>query len=460
MRKGIVTAFMLVLFFFFLSGVSPAQTPTDLGNSFEQIVEKVLPSVINISSTKKVAVEGSQMFSDPFFRDFFGDGVPKERIQQALGSGVIISSDGYIVTSNHIVGEADMVEVRLSDGRSFTAKIIGTDPLTDVAVIKIDAQNLPAIRIGDSSKLKTGRMVLAVGNSFGLEGTVTHGIISALGRAGLGIVDYENFIQTDAPINPGNSGGALVNMNGELIGINTAIASGSGGSVGIGFAIPVNLVMSVVRSIQQTGRVVRGWLGVAVEEITQETAKSMGLKRTMGARVIEAVKGSPASNAGIKEGDVIISVGGKEVKDASSLKFMISQVAPGTTVPVGIIRKGRAMTLNATVGDLSKAQAQEERHIVKGNAFLDGASVSPITPALRQSLDIPDNIQGVVVSGVRSNSPAMKTGLRPGDVIMEINGNKISGLSDFQQVLKDFTGKKLSMAIFRQGVIMNFSLTR
>ncbi|HNY64597.1 MAG TPA: Do family serine endopeptidase [Deltaproteobacteria bacterium] len=461
MRKVSISAFMLFLFMIFPAWQAPAQGPsTDLGSSYVKIVDQVLPSVVNISSTRKVDIEGSPMFSDPFFRDFFGNGVPRERVQQALGSGVIISPDGIIVTNNHVVGDADQVKVSLSDGRTFTAKLIGQDPLSDIAVIRIDARGLPAIRIGDSSKLRTGMLVLAVGSSFGLEGTVTHGIVSSVGRTGLGITDYDNFIQTDAPINPGNSGGALVNMNGELIGISTAIATGGGGSVGVGFAIPVNQVMSIVRSIQKTGRVVRGWLGVTVEEVTQEMLKELGMKTAQGALVVEAAPGSPAARAGIRQGDVITSVSGREVKDASALKMLISQVRPGTTVPVGIVREGKAMRVNVTVGDLSKAQADEDKQVVKDNPFLAGASVSPISAALRQKLEIPQEISGVVVTGVMSNSPAAKTGLRPGDVIMEINGAKISGLSDFQQVVREFKGRKISMSIYREGLVLNINLSR
>ena len=267
------------LFILLIPFAAQAQIPKPSErNWIEDVVEKVLPSVVNISSVKKVSTNQSPLFSDPFFRDFFGNRVPRERVQQALGSGVIVSGDGYIVTSSHVVSGADEVEVRLSDERTFTAKIIGTDPKSDVAVIKIDAKDLPVIKMGSSSDLRIGSYVLAVGNPYGLEGTVTHGIISALGRTGLGITEYENFIQTDAPINPGNSGGALVNMEGELIGINTAILSQSGGNIGIGFAIPVNLVMNVVDSLRQYGRVVRGWLGVTVQEVTPDIAEAMGLE--------------------------------------------------------------------------------------------------------------------------------------------------------------------------------------
>jgi len=274
MNAGILCALLLLC-------LSSATWAAPQGGSLTWVAdaaEKVLPSVVNISSTKKVKV-ASPFANDPFFRNFFGDGMPQERIQRSLGSGVIVSRDGYIVTNNHVVGDADVVEVRLADERVFTAKLIGADPKSDVAVIRIDARNLPVVRLGDSSKLKVGNFVIAVGNPFGLEGTVTHGIISALGRTGLNIgVDYENFIQTDAPINPGNSGGALVNTEGELIGINTAILSGSGTNVGIGFAIPVNLAMNIVRSIEKTGKVVRGWMGVTVQEVTPAIAKAMGIK--------------------------------------------------------------------------------------------------------------------------------------------------------------------------------------
>ncbi|HOJ14480.1 MAG TPA: Do family serine endopeptidase, partial [Deltaproteobacteria bacterium] len=333
------------------------------------VAERVLPSVVNISSVKTVTQQ-SPLFMDPFFREFFGQAIPKERVERALGSGVIVSGDGYIITNNHVVGGADRVEVRLSDGRVFQATIVGTDPKSDVAVIKINKTGLPAIKIGDSSRLRIGEFVLAVGNPYGLEQTVTLGIVSALGRSGLGITDYENFIQTDAAINPGNSGGALVNMKGELVGINTAILSRTGGSVGIGFAIPVNLAMSIKKSIEKYGKVLRGWLGVTVQELTPELAQSLGLATVKGALVNDVQKGSPADKSGLKRGDVIVAIDGQPVNNTASMRFLVSEALPGTTVRVKVVREGRETTVPVEVGDLSAAKEPEHKILVTDNKFL------------------------------------------------------------------------------------------
>jgi serine protease Do len=457
-KASIVLAFLLI----FLSPALQAAPPQ--GGSLTWVAdaaEKVLPSVVNISSTKKVKVKASPFANDPFFREFFGSSMPQERVQRALGSGVIVSKDGFIVTNNHVVGGADEVEVRLADERVFAAKIIGADPKSDVAVIKIDAKNLPVIRLGDSSKLKIGHFVIAVGNPFGLEGTVTHGIISALGRTGLNIgVDYENFIQTDAPINPGNSGGALVNTEGELIGINTAILSGSGTNVGIGFAIPVNLAMNIVRSLEKNGKVVRGWLGVTAQEITPSIAKAMGLQVPKGALVAEVTKDSPAAKAGIKQGDVLVAINGNEVKDASAIRFFISEVAPGTKVPIKVFRDGKYFTATVTMGDLSKAQLPELKFLVKDNRFLGGATFMDITPSAREALSIPPAINGVVVAEVQDRSAAQGTGLQVGDVIIDINGMKTPGLAEFKQALKKMEGGKVKLTLFRQGMVMTTTLVR
>ena len=463
MRKTIrdVSAAIVALLLIPLTAQAQAQAPQPIErNWIEDVAEQVLPSVVNISSVKKVTVNRSPLFSDPFFRDFFGDGVPRERVQQALGSGVIVSGDGYIVTSNHVVSGADEVEVHLSDERVFTARIIGNDPKSDVAVIKIEAKDLPVIKIGKSSNLRIGSYVLALGNPYGLAGTVTHGIISALGRSGLGITEYENFIQTDAPINPGNSGGALVNMEGELIGINTAILSQSGGNIGIGFAIPVDLVMDIVQSLRKYGRVVRGWLGVTVQEITPEIAEAMELESSQGVLIADVIKGSPAAEAGVRQGDVVVSINGKEVNDPSALQFLVSEIPPGTRVPVTVIRDGGRKTVTVTIGDLSEAEIPRDTYLVEDNRFLEGARVADLSPPLRDSLEVPNNVDGVVVAGVERNSPASSTGLRPGDVIVAINGRKIAGLSEFKQLLQSVNGRRMEISIYRQGMILNMTLIR
>ena len=444
-----------------LSCAAYAQSPNPYkGDWVADVADEVLPSVVNISSMKTVVVRQSPLFSDPLFREFFGGGIPRERVQRALGSGVIVSKDGYIVTNNHVVGGADKVEVRLSDERVFPAQIIGTDPKSDVAIIKIQEQGLPAITIGDSSALRIGSFVLAVGNPFGLEQTVTMGIISALGRSGLGITDYENFIQTDAAINPGNSGGALVNMKGELIGINTAILSRTGGSVGIGFAIPINLVMSIKKSIDVYGEVVRGWLGVTVQEITPKIADALSLRSTKGVLISEVITDSPADKGGITQGDVIVSINSVAVNSTASLRFLVSEFLPGSSVKIGIIRDGSPKTRIVTIGDLSKAQTPEHKLVIEGDRFLEGATVSDITPATRESLEIGNDVEGVLVIEVKDNTAAARTGLRPGDIILQINTQKTPGLQEFTAVLKGLKGRKISLSIYRQGMIMTMTIIR
>lgn len=443
-----------------VSGISYAEAPNPYeGDWVADVAAKVLPSVVNISSMKTVAQQ-SPFFSDPFFREFFGGGVPREQVQRALGSGVIVSSDGYIVTNNHVVGGADRVEVRLSDARVFSATIVGTDPKSDVAIIKINKTGLPAIKIGDSTKLRIGDFVLAVGNPFGLEQTVTMGIISALGRSGLGITDYENFIQTDAAINPGNSGGALVNMKGELIGINTAILSRTGGNVGIGFAIPVNLAMSIKKSIDKYGKVVRGWLGVTVQEITPELAQSLGLASVKGALINEVMKGSPSDKAGIERGDVIVAIDGQPVNNTATMRFLVSEVMPGATVKVKVVRDGKEKVIPVVIGDLAKAQVPERQVLIKDNRFLEGATVADLTPATRETMEIDAKIQGVMVIDVGNNSAAARTGLKPGDVILSINGRNTRNLKEFEQVVASLKGVKMSIGIYREGMVMTMTIIR
>ncbi len=460
MKKTLGVGLLSLVISVFLVGTCNAQfRDIFAGDYIADTAQKVLPSVVNISSTKTVLVEQSPFLQDPFFRDFFNF-VPRRRLERALGSGVIVTQDGYIITNNHVVGGAEKVEVKLSNGRVYKAKIIGTDPKSDIGVIKINATNLPAISIGDSSKLRVGTVVLAIGNPFGLGQTVTMGIISALGRSGLGIADYENFIQTDAAINPGNSGGALVNMEGKLIGINTAILSKSGGSVGIGFAIPVNLAMSVMKSIVHYGKVVRGWLGITFQDITPEIARALGLNSTRGALVSGIMHNSPAEGAGLKRGDVILAINGKEVKDASDLRIKISEIMPGTKTKLEIIRNGKEKVLYAIIGNLEKAPITEVSFVIKDNRFLGGARVGELSSMAKQQLRLPQNLKGILVLSVRRNSAAESTGIKPGDVILSINGRRFMDLEAFKDALPKMNGHKISLKIFRQGIIMNITLIR
>lgn len=423
------------------------------------VAQKVIPAVVNISSVKTVAVEQSPYFSHPFFGDLFGT-VPQEQVKRALGSGVIVSSDGYIITNDHVVGGADKVEVRLADNRVLPARIIGNDPKSDIAVVKIEAKGLPTVPIGDSSKLRIGSFVLAVGNPFGLGQTVTMGIVSALGRSGLGITDYENFIQTDAAINPGNSGGALVNMKGELVGINTAILSRSGGNVGIGFAIPVDLAMSIKNSLVRYGKVVRGWLGVTAQEIDPKIAKSLGLDSPKGILVADVAKGSPAALAGIQRGDVILAINGKTVGNPTALRFAVSELAPGAQIKMTVFRSGREFLVPITVGDLAKATATQESLLVKDNRFLAGITVADITPALREQLNLAGDVAGVIVMDVKRGSAAQSSGIQPGDIIMKLGNATIKSLEDFKRAVSGLTGRRMSITISRGGMIMSSTLIR
>jgi len=336
------------------------------GGVFVEVARATRPAVVNISTTKVIKYRGgpsTPFFDDPFFRHFFGDDffrefrIPRERREQSLGSGVIVNQDGYIVTNNHVVEGASEIKVLLGDNREFSGRVAATDPRTDVAVIKISEHNLPTILWGDSDRLQVGEWVLAIGNPFGLTQTVTAGIISATGRANVGIADYEDFIQTDAAINPGNSGGALVNVRGELIGINTAIFSRSGGYMGIGFAIPSNMVREVMESLVKKGKVTRGWLGVQIQPLTPELAEKFGLKDTRGILVSDVSENSPAAEAGMKRGDIILEFDGKRVEDPVHLRNGVAHTEPGKKVPVKIWRKGKEMVLNVKIEELPKEVA-------------------------------------------------------------------------------------------------------
>jgi serine protease Do/serine protease DegQ len=316
------------------------------------MLERIVPGVVNISTTSRVRLEVNPLFNDPFFRRFFGaPQMPQEQQRQSLGSGVIIDrTKGLILTNHHVVANADQVTVTLLDGRQFAAKVIGSDADTDVAVIRITADQLTAVPLGNSEGLRVGDFVVAIGNPFGLGQTVTSGIVSALGRSGLGIEGYENFIQTDASINPGNSGGALVDLDGRLVGINTAIVGPSGGNVGISFAIPSNMAHDIMSQLVGTGKVQRGQLGVSVQDLSPDLAKSFGLKRTGGAVIAQVVPGSPAAAAGLRTGDIVVAVNGKPVANASSLRSAIGLTPPGQEIDLEIMRNGQSRTLSVAIG--------------------------------------------------------------------------------------------------------------
>ncbi|HEY6727091.1 MAG TPA: DegQ family serine endoprotease [Polyangiaceae bacterium] len=409
------------------------------GVSIADVVQKALPAVVNVSSSR---VRQQRVPFHWFFGP--GNGGPQERREQGQGSGVIVSASGVVLTNNHVVEKADEITVTTSDGREFEAKVLGTDPKSDLAVLQLqgDVSGLTAVTFGDSSQLRLGDVVLAIGNPFGIGQTVTMGIVSAKGRADLGIVDYEDFIQTDAAINPGNSGGALINMRGELVGINTAILSRSGGYQGVGFAIPSNMAGPIMQSLQQTGKVVRGWLGVAIQEVDQELAKAMKLPSADGVLISDVKLGGPADKAGLKRGDVVLSVGGQKVDTTGRLRNLVAQEGADKKVPLEIMRDGKRQTIQVLLGEMptdpSLAGASPD---LPGQDKLDGLVLENLAPALKQRFNIGGDVtRGAVVTDVEAGSPAAKAGLRPGDVIVEVNRKPVADVQAFAQLYKQRSG--------------------
>jgi serine protease Do len=354
-----------------------------------------------------------------------------------MGSGVIVNSDGYILTNNHVVQGADELTVILSDGKHLKGKVVGTDPRSDLAVVRVDDKGLPAMPFGDSDQAKVGEWVLAVGSPFSenLQHTVTSGIISATGRSGMNLNDYEDFIQTDAAINPGNSGGALVNLDGELIGINTAIASRNGGSNGIGFAIPSNLAMDVMNDLITKGKVTRGWLGVSIQNVTPDLAAAMGLPNTQGVLVNSILDNGPAKDSGLQEGDVIVGFDGKGVKDSSELRFAVAGANPGDQATLKVLRNGKEKTVTVKLGEFPENDQSLTQNQESSGENRLGLTVAPITPDLVQKYNLDSNTEGLVVTDVGSGSPAEDAGIQPGDVVVKVNRQKVSTLKDFQDAL-------------------------
>ncbi len=435
--------------------------PVPLGtftNGFASVLKPALPAVVNIHSSKVVKSRPQQMmpfFNDPMFRQFFGPQFgpeqPQAEREQSLGSGVIITSDGTIVTNNHVIDGATDIKVDLADKREFKAKLIGTDAKTDIAVLKIDATNLPTLSLGDSSKLKVGDVVFAIGDPFGVGETATMGIVSATGRQNLGIENYEDFIQTDAAINPGNSGGAMVDLHGDLIGINTAIETGgSQGNIGIGFAIPINMARSVMDQIVTHGKVVRGYLGLLPQDVTPTLAKQFGVNQPGGALVGEVEPDTPAAKAGLKRGDVILTLNGQPVNSASDLRLRISQTAPGTAVKLGVSRDGKMQDFSVTLGELPEKVAQEGGGNESGPGGLQGVEVQNLTPDLAQQLQLPAGTKGVVVSEVDPSSPAA-TELNRGDVIQEVNHKPVSNVEEYRQAIAAAGNQPVLLLVNRGG---------
>jgi serine protease Do len=441
------------------------KTAEDTGPSrfgFAPVVKKVLPAVVNIASTKisKGPAEG-EMGPEDLFRQFFGNSghqrreAPEQQRQEGLGSGVIMTADGYILTNNHVVDGATTVRVTLGDKREFKAKVIGSDPNSDVAVLKIDATNLPTVTLADSSQVQVGDYALAIGDPFGVGQTVTMGIISATGRSHLGIEDYEDFIQTDAPINPGNSGGALVNDRGQLIGINTAILShGSSGNQGIGFAIPVNMVRNVMDQLVRNGKVTRAYLGIVPQDVTPSIAKAFGVTEMRGALVGGVTDNSPAQKAGLQKGDIILELNGKQVTDSNGLRMAISMSPPDSNVNLKVSRDGALRNVEVRLTELPTERAQAKAVESDKNTALSGVSVENLDRESAHELGLPASVQGVVVTKVSPSSEAASAGLRSGDVIQEVNRKPVKNTSDFERALGGGVKDETLLLVNRKGNTM------
>jgi len=428
--------------------------------SFADLVEKLSPAVVNISTTQKLKGGGVQMFGLPFdqmpntpemepFRDFFerfggrgGKNAP-EREVTSLGSGFVIDAKGYVITNNHVIDAADSVMVIFSDNTKYKATIVGKDKKTDLALLKIEPKkDLPFVTMGDSDAMRVGDWVIAIGNPFGLGGSVTQGIISARARS-INAGPFDDFLQTDAPINRGNSGGPLFNTKGEVIGINSAIFSPSGGSVGIGFAIPTALAKPVVEQLKQYGRTHRGWLGVKIQEVSEEVADSVGLPKPYGALVLDVSKGGPAEKAGIKAGDVITQYDGKEVSEMRHLPRLVAESKKGASVKITYWRKNAAQTATITVGELDEAAADDGEEGIPGKVdkpkskasgeTVLGMELTPVTPMAREEFKLDDAASGLVVMDVEANSEAAKRGMRPGDVIKDVNSEPVKSVEEFKK---------------------------
>lgn len=441
------------------------QHATNLSVAFHDVATAMRPSVVTITSTKKVHLSSNNEQPNTQdlpeeFRNFFGDGffhrfgpsqMPGEGLQrQGQGSGVIVSRDGYILTNNHVVNGMDEVKVSLSDDRSFTAKIVGTDPKTDLAVLKIDAKDLVAAELGDSKAMQVGDWVVAIGSPFGLNMTVTAGIVSAMGRSNVGITDYEDFIQTDAAINPGNSGGPLVNLQGQVIGINTAISSHNGGNMGVGFAIPSNMAQTIMRSLIEKGHVERGWLGALIQDLNEDLSQSFGYHGTEGVLLGDVLEEGPASKADLQAGDIIVKFNGRRMKDANELRQAVAATEPNTDTEVVVFRNGKENTFTVHI-----AQMESDSVVAKagGEQSADlGISVRTLTPDTAKQLGYEGDEQGVVVTDVKPGSMAASLDIRPNDVIVSVGSQQVNGAADFRKALdSNDLSKGIRLQVMRDG---------
>lgn len=442
--------------------VAPAQPPvplSDFANGFASVLKPALPAVVNIHSSKVVRQrnQGMPFFNDPFFQQFFGNQFgmgqqPQAQREESLGSGVILTSDGTIITNDHVVEGATDIKVSLSDKKEYTAKVIGTDKPSDIAVLKINATGLPTLPLGDSSTLKVGDLVFAIGDPFGVGETATMGIVSAKERGPnpeIGQIElYQNFIQTDASINPGNSGGALVDLHGNLVGINTAILSGGGGgNVGIGFAIPIDMAHQVMDQIVEHGKVIRGYLGLLPEDVTPALAQQFGLSEPTGALVSQVESNTPASRAGLKRGDVILKVDGKPINGMNDLRLTISGMAPNSTADLTIWRDGKTQDVKVTLATLPEQSAQNNQNENNESGTMSGVQVETITPDMTQDLGVPNDTHGVVVTSVDPASQAAAAGLDRGVVIVEVNHQAVNDSREYHDAVSRAGGRAVLLLV-------------
>src|SRR6266498_3504780 len=441
-------------------------SPGAIQTSYADIVSHVSPAVVTVHSTERArAAQQFPFFNDPFFRDFFGDRTPQQQPPQkveGLGSGVIVNGDGYILTNHHVVDGAVEIKIELTDNRTFTAKLVGSDPPSDLALLKIEAKNLPVLPLGDSDKVRVGDVVLAVGNPLGIGQTVTSGIISAKGRAtGLSDGSFEDFLQTDAAINRGNSGGALVNTNGELVGINSQILSPSGGNIGIGFAIPSNMARVVLDQLLKSGKVRRGTLGITIQPVTPDLAASLNMPAARGAIVNSVQAGGPAERAGIKREDVITAVNNQPVADSNSLRNVVARTSPGTDLTLTDVREGREQQFTITLGELpvnAKPAADEGTNGGSSGSGKFGLGLEPLTPELAAQLGLSRGEQGLVVTQLDPGGPGADAGIREGDVILEVNRQPVRSVSDFTAAVQKSASRPVLVLVNRRGTVVYLTL--
>jgi serine protease Do len=448
---------------------SNSAVASGIQTSYAEVVKRVAPAVVTIRTQKRVrAPQQFPFMNDPFFRQFFGDRnpqMPQVQRERALGSGVIVTADGYILTNHHVIDGAEQIKVELNDQRTLDAKLIGSDPPSDLALLKVEAQSLPVLNLGDSDRAQVGDIVLAIGNPLGVGQTVTMGIISAKGRqTGLSTGSFEDFLQTDAPINQGNSGGALINTNGELVGINSQILSPSGGSIGIGFAIPSNMARSVLDQLAKTGRVRRGHLGIGVQTISSDIAANLGLKDTHGVIVSQVEPGSAAERAGLKSGDVITALNGAEIIDSNSFRNRIASTSPGTNVTLSIQRGGAAQQIQATLGEFTPQKAATEQDDNSPDTNNEetgklGLGIQPLTPGLANQLGIDNKTQGLVVTQVDPAGPAADAGIQQGDVIEQVNQQPVRSAADVRAALQRSGTRPALLLVNHRGAIIFVTVT-